>query len=125
MRDNEIMFKHDTTLEYLLLLNGEIFPMDNGFWTKIEASQITPNEHIPHGVRYSLTLHDRNNVRILGFDNAHSFKPKRKKYGARKVTYDHKHHRNEIFAYEYETAGQLLEDFWIAVNFTMNNIEKG
>ncbi len=72
------MFKHDTILEYLLLLNGEVFPMDNGFWTKIEAYQITPNEHIPHGVRYSLTLHDRNNVRILGFDNAQSFKPKKK-----------------------------------------------
>jgi hypothetical protein len=117
------MIKHDTTLEYLLLLNGEVFPMDNGFWTKIEAYQITPNEHIPHGIRYSLTLHDRNNVRILGFDNAHSFKPKKKKYGARKITYDHKHQRTEIFAYEYETAEQLLEDFWTAVNLMINNIE--
>jgi hypothetical protein len=119
------MIKHDTTLEYLLLLNGEVFPMDNGFWTKIEASQITANEHIPHGVRYSLTLHDRNNVRILGFDNAHSFKPKKKKYGARKVTWDHKHQKTEFFAYEYETAEQLLEDFWTAVNLMINHIEQG
>ncbi|MEN8219522.1 MAG: DUF6516 family protein [Pseudomonadota bacterium] len=114
------MFKHDETLEYLLLLNGEIFPMDNGFWTKIEAYQVIPNEHIPHGVKYSLTLHDQNNVRILGFDNAHSFKPKRKKYGARKITWDHKHQRTEILPYEYETAGQLLEDFWTAVSHMMS-----
>jgi len=114
------MFEHDETLEYLLLLNGEIFPMDNGFWTKIEAYQVTPNEHIPHGVKYSLTLHDQNNVRILGFDNAHSFKPKRKKYGARKITWDHKHQRTEILPYEYETAEQLLEDFWTAVNHMMS-----
>ncbi len=78
--------KEDKTLETLLDLDGEIFPMENGYWTKFEASRVTPIRQIPHGIRYSLTLHDRNNTRILGFDNAHAVKPKKKKYGARKIT---------------------------------------
>ena len=54
-------------------------------WTKFEACRVAPTRHIPFGIKYSLSLHDRNNTRILGFDNAHAQKPKRKKYGARKV----------------------------------------
>lgn len=102
-------------IEYLLSLNGEIFPMESGYWTKFEAYKVKPNKQIPHGVRYSLSLHDKNNTRVLGFDNAHAIKPKRKKYGARKVTWDHKHHKEKVSSYEFETAGQLLEDFWDAV----------
>ncbi len=78
----------DQTLETLLLLDGEIFPMENGYWTKFEVYQVNPNEHIPHGIRYSLTLHDKYNHRVLGFDNAHGIKPIRKRYGDRKVTWD-------------------------------------
>ena len=90
--------------------------MDNGFWTKIVACRVNPNENIPHGIKYSLTLHDKHNQRILGFDNAHGCKPKKKKYGAQKITWDHKHKRNKILPYEFESAGQLLEDFWNAVD---------
>jgi hypothetical protein len=76
-------------LEALFNLNGGIFPMENGYWAKFEAYQVEPSKQIPHGVKYSLSLHDRNNVRVLGFDNAHGIKPRRKKYGARKITWDH------------------------------------
>ena len=68
--------KKDTSLETLLDLGGEVFPMDNGYWTKFEARRVKPTEQIPHRIRYSLTLHDGNNIRILGFDNAHIYKPK-------------------------------------------------
>lgn len=104
--------KTDLSLETLLNLDGEIFPMENGFWTKFEAKRIEPNTFIPHGIKYSLTLHDRYNRRIVGFDNAHAFKPKKKKYGARKITWDHKHQQEKVLPYEFESAGQLLEDFW-------------
>lgn len=104
--------EEDMSLITLLDLNGEIFPMDNGWWTKIEAYRVEPNENIPHGIRYSLTLHDRYNNRIVGFDNAHAYRPKIKRYGARKITWDHKHRREKISPYEYESAGQLMEDFW-------------
>ena len=71
-------------LEPLLELDGEIFPMDNGYWTKIEAKMVKPNQKIPHGIRYSLTLHDKNNMRVIGYDNAHGVKPKKKRFGAKK-----------------------------------------
>lgn len=106
----------DESLETLLELDGELFPMENGYWTKFEARRVTPTHHMPHGVRYCLTLHDRHNMRILGFDNAHAVKPKKKKYGARKITWDHKHKREKVLPYEYESASQLLEDFWTAVD---------
>lgn len=106
-------------LEALLNLNGEVFPMENGCWTKFEAYRVEPNEQIPHGISYSLTLHDKNNRRVIGFDNAHAVKPKRKKYGARKMTWDHKHQQEEVFSYEFESAGQLLVDFWEAVEAYM------
>lgn len=69
----------DGSLDTLLDLDGEIFPMDNGYWVKFSAKSTDPNPNIPHGVRYSMTLHDRYNNRVVGFDNAHAVKPARKK----------------------------------------------
>ena len=111
--------REDQTLVTLLNLDGEIFPMDNGYWTKFEVYRVNPEQHIPHGVRYSLTLHDRFNRRVLGFDNAHAIRPARKCFGARKITWDHKHKRDTISPYEYESASQLLEDFWHEVERIM------
>ena len=106
----------DESLQTLLDLDGEIFAIDKGYWTKFVVRRIEPTQQIPHGVRYSLTLHDRNNTRVLGFDNAHHVKPpKKKKYGGRKFNWDHEHKRQKIYPYEYESASQLLEDFWAAV----------
>jgi hypothetical protein len=107
--------KGDAALETLLELNGEVFPMDNGYWTKFESYKVKPTKYIPHGIRYSLTLHDRNNTRVLGFDNAHAYKPKSKRYGARKVTWDHEHKMEKMYNYEFESASQLIADFWRAV----------
>ena len=91
--------------------------MDSGFWVKFNARTITPDQHAPHGIRYSLTLHDRHNNRVIGFDNAHAVKSTRKKgYSGRKVTWDHKHSLDKVEPYHFESAGQLLEDFWAAVD---------
>ncbi len=113
--------KNDPGLEALLDLDGNIFPMDNGYWTKFEARAIEPNKHIPHGVRYSLTLHDRSNKRVLGYDNAHGFKPKKKQFRAKKLEWDHKHEKVSVTIYEFESAGQLLEDFWKDANRIMSS----
>lgn len=107
---------NDIGLNSLLELNDEIFPMDNGYWTKIEAKKVEPNDVIPHGIKYSLTLHDRSNKRILGFDNAHAIKPKKKRYRAKITKWDHKHEKDRVKPYEFESAGKLLEDFWKSVN---------
>jgi len=106
----------DPGLEVLLQLDNEIFPMENGFWTKFEAKQVAANEHIPHGIKYSLTLHNPSNTRVLGYDNAHGLKPKKKKYGAKKLVWDHKHEKNKVELYEFENAAQLMTDFWSDVD---------
>jgi len=104
-------------LDTLLDLDGETFVMDDGYWTKFEAKRVVPSAAIPHGVRYSLTLHDKNNVRVVGFDNAHAIRTKgRMRFSGRKVTWDHKHHMDKVAPYEFESADRLLEDFWEAVN---------
>jgi hypothetical protein len=64
MKDNDYS-REDETLATLLNLDGEIFPMDSGYWTKFEAYRVNPEPHISHGVRYSLTLHDRYNRRVF------------------------------------------------------------
>ena len=103
-------------LEILLQLNGEVFPMDNGYWVKFKIYRVSENEHIPHGVKYSLTLHDKNNRRIIGYENAHGIKPKRKKYSGTRLVWDHKHDCSTVIPYEFEDAFQLMDDFWNDVN---------
>ena len=109
------------SLENLLLLDGEIFPMDNGYWVKFEVKQVASNENIPHGIKYSLTLHDKHNQRVIGYDNAHSFKPKTSKFGATKITWDHLHKKDAVFKYEFDSADKLIEDFWQSVNNILDN----
>jgi hypothetical protein len=107
-------------LETLLDLDGEIFMMDAGYWVKFDVKRVSPSTRIPHGIRYSLTLHDRNNVRVIGFDNAHAIKPKgRRRYSGQKVTWDHKHQIESVTPYEFESTDQLLIDFWAAVEEQM------
>lgn len=103
-------------LETLLDLDGEVFCLVSGYWTKFEVKRVEPSAEIPHGVRYSLTLHDRFNRRVLGFDNAHAVKPKRQQFGARKLTWDHRHKEERIEPYEFESPAQFLGDFWDAVD---------
>lgn len=44
----------------------------------------------PHGLDYSLTLHDDENNRLLPFDNAHSVRQSAGPVGRTRVQYDHK-----------------------------------
>ena len=113
----ESLVDDDLDLKTLLNLDKEMFFLGKGYWVKFEARIVEKNEHIPHGIRYSLTLHDANNTRILGYDNAHSPKlPKgRKRYAAKKTAWDHKHECMKVYNYEFESASHLLEDFWADV----------
>lgn len=113
------MSTEDVGLETLLLLNGEIYDQGNGYWIKIEAWRVETNKHVPHGVRYALTLHDRYGTRLLGFDNAHAIKPpKRKRYAGQRLAYDHRHRhaRDKGVPYEFTNPQQLLEDFFEEVD---------
>ena len=108
--------ERDIGLETLLELDGEIFPMDDGHWVKFKAWRVEPSEHIPHGIRYALTLHDKYNRRIVGYDNAHAIKPGRKRFHGTRVVWDHKHKYEQVSPYEFESALNLMEDFWKDVN---------
>ena len=55
----------DSGLENLLGLHGEIIAFDNGTWAKFVAIRVDPDEARPHGISYSLTLHDRDGRRIF------------------------------------------------------------
>jgi hypothetical protein len=62
---------HDPSLDTLLLLDGETFAVEGNFWVKFEVKRVSALPEKPHGLDYSLTLHDGNGERLLGFDNAH------------------------------------------------------
>ena len=66
-------------------------------------------------IGYSLTLHDKNNVRVIGFDNEHPVKSiGRKRYSRQKIAWDHKHLTERVTRYEFESSAMLLIDLWAA-----------
>ncbi|MDN5870009.1 MAG: DUF6516 family protein [Nitrococcus sp.] len=89
--------------------------MDNGYWTRIEAWEVPPSRHVPHGIRYCLTLHDRYNRRLLGYDNAHAVQRRRRRFEGKRVVWDHKHRDERVEPYAFDSPASLLEDFWTEV----------
>lgn len=120
--------KPDAGLEILLSLDGTEYTEENGYWYKIEAFKVEPTRERPHGIRYSLTLHDNYNQRIFGFDNAHAVKTKKHGYYAGTiVSYDHVHRsiKDKGVPYEFENAQQLLNDFLNEVNSILSKLNNG
>ncbi|HEV2614729.1 MAG TPA: DUF6516 family protein [Gammaproteobacteria bacterium] len=109
----------DKGLEFLVELDGTRFVVDDhtGLWIKFEVKKVEKTSERPHGIRYSLTLHDGTNGRILGFDNSHPIEYGGKNKVPAKRIYDHWHSNNseKIYPYFYESAEKLLEDFWVKV----------
>lgn len=110
----------DNGLDYLLDLDGEILAQEKRCWIKIEARKLAKGtRECPHGVKYCLTLHDRYGNRLLGFDNAHPVKTrKRGRFTGRRIAYDHKHMNpsDKGTPYVFESAEQLVADFFAAVD---------
>ncbi|MGH8673203.1 MAG: toxin-antitoxin system TumE family protein [Burkholderiales bacterium] len=111
--------KRDPSLDTLLDLDGQVIGgLRSGYWVKFEVAKAVATVHRPHGIRYSLTLHDASGRRIFGIDNAHGFEVKAGVRKIRSKTFDHVHKsatdRGSI--YEYRDAGKLVEDFWAAVD---------
>lgn len=117
----------DTGLKTLLDLNGYTIDQNGGYWVKIEAWEVAPSKEIPHGVRYSLTLHDPYGKRIMGYDNSHAIKlPKKFKYAGQRLAYDHKHRHiaDKGVPYEFKDAHQLLADFFKEVDRVLQELLK-
>ena len=101
----------DPCLEVLLDLNGMTYYYDSGHWIKYEVRKVPPRPEIPHGIRYTLTLHGPDGRRLFGIDNAHRLVPLRKIFAARKVAWDHKHQRERVLPFDFESVDQLLDEF--------------
>lgn len=111
----------------LLDLNGQIIDQGNGYWIKIEAWRVPASEDIPHGIRYSLTLHEPYGRRILGYDNAHAVRlPKKFRFAGVRSPYDHRHRyaSDTGVPYEFRGAYQLLSDFFEEVDRVLKEIAK-
>lgn len=113
------MRKSDRNLEALLDLDGQTVVLDEqGHVVRFSVKQVKPTRHRPHGLSYSLTLHDRTGRRLLGFDNAHSVERPGGRFVEQPRVYDHVHRGAQDAGkpYEFSNAGRLLVDFWAAVD---------
>jgi hypothetical protein len=119
--------RRDAAIDTLLDLHGSILDQGGGYWIKLEAWQVDVSDEIPHGIRYSLTLHEPYGKRILGYDNAHAVKPPKKfKYAGRILAYDHKHRHasDKGVPYEFKDAQQLINDFFADVDRVLLEVKK-
>ncbi len=110
--------EQDHTLENLLDLDGDIYVIDEtaGYWVKFAVRRVTPSPGRPHGVEYSLTMHDSNNRRLVGFDNAHPVPQTKRARRSGSRAYDHRHRLGAVKPYKYENAAKLVADFWEVVD---------
>lgn len=102
----------------LLDLNGHTIEVGSGFWVSMSVNRVQPDAGRPHGIQYALTLHAPGGRRIMGYDNAHA--PKLRSGPSRRsvtpLAFDHVHREGRVFAYEFQSPGDLLEDFWSDVD---------
>jgi hypothetical protein len=87
------MTDKDVGLRTLLDLSGHVIDQEDGYWIKIEAWEVGRSDDIPHGIRYSLTLHALGGRRILGY------------------------------GYEFKDANQLLSDFFVEVDAVLKEVK--
>ena len=111
------MSKRDPSLDTLLLLDGEAFMADEEgkHWVKFVVKAVPASLERPHGINYSLTLHDEKGKRLLGFDNAHPVKEGSGPGARTRIEHDHRHSREKVRFYVYQDAAKLMTDFWSEV----------
>jgi hypothetical protein len=121
-------FQPETGLDYLLGLHGEVQGQDEeGYYIQFEVIVVKASPERPHGIKYSLTLHDPYGKRLMGFDNAHGgVKPAGSKFehAGKHYPFDHRHrHASDTgIAYEFDTAFALLSDFYTEVDRILSEL---
>lgn len=109
----------DHSLDTLLLLDGETFVVEGAFWVKFVIKRVPVSRERPHGLEYSLTLHDGDNRRLVGFDNAHPIAEGTGPGARTRIEFDHKHKGERVRFYTYRDAATLLADFWTEVDLIL------
>ena len=89
-------------------------------------SGVEPDEQRSHGLQYSLTLHDENGERVLGYDNSHvvdaaSGPARRSRRSARSDHVDRRGRRS--LPYVFTTPFKLVEDFFAEVDAILKETE--
>ena len=117
--------EYNSSLDNLLELNGVCFFVDEAgkYTVKFVVIRVPVSGERPHGLSYSLTLHDEHGDRLVGFDNAHPIRTKSGPAGKSGKVHDHKHMLKTVRPYEYQDAETLLADFWEQVDSMLR--EKG
>ncbi|MGH9610231.1 MAG: toxin-antitoxin system TumE family protein [Bryobacteraceae bacterium] len=113
----------DPGLDGLLDLDGQILVVDEkgDFWVKFEVRRVAVTPERPHGLHYSLTLHGKDNERLVGFDNAHPVRSSSRPGGKGQRALDHKHRLRTVRPYGYKDAAALLADFWAEVDAVLKS----
>ena len=112
----------DYEMENLLNLHGHKFYRDDGYWYQIEVRRVDKTKERPHGMSYSLTLHEKSNKRVYGIDNAHGYDFRKSRFSGRRIVYDHKHLEEKVMPYEYESPAKLVADFFREADEYLNNL---
>jgi len=109
----------DRSLDALLDLDGQTLVVDHkGHVARFVVHRTDVTEVRPHGLSYSLTLHDRTGRRLIGFDNAHAVERPGGKFMEQPRFYDHVHRDKDAEGrpYPFVDAGKLIVDFWTEVD---------
>jgi hypothetical protein len=103
----------DHTLDVLLDLDGQVLVVDpdGGHWVRSVVTRVEATPEKPHGLDYSLTLHEPDGERLVGFGSAHPVGRQR-----RGGPQDHGHRLRTVKPYDYQDAATLLADFWASVD---------
>ncbi|MCP5368650.1 MAG: hypothetical protein H6907_18630 [Hyphomicrobiales bacterium] len=103
----------ESSLRYLLDLHGEEIHYGDGYVTRFRVVEVERTPERPHGISYSLTLHDPSGARIMGFDNAHSV-PRQGGRRGNATAHDHWHRDSTDRGrpYAFTDAATLVADFF-------------
>ena len=117
--------ERDYGLDALLALDGVTFFVDpdGQYRVRFVVIRVESSPERPHGLNYSLALHDNTGARLVGFDNAHPVSRRRGSAGRKRTAHDHSHRMRSIQPYDYKDAASLLADFWEQVDAALK--EKG
>ncbi len=120
------MSEGDRTLANLLDLDGEEIVYEGGFVARFKAAPIAAAPERPHGIRYSLTLHDPQGTRVLGYDNAHRVPHRGGRHVADAVPFDHwdRDETDPGRPYDFTDAETLIVDFFDEIERILREREK-
>ncbi len=108
----------DRSLDTLLDLDGQVLVVDpaGAHWVRFSVRRVPTTPEKPHGLDYSLSLHDEAGERLVGFDNAHPVRRSAGPGGRAHQRHDHRHRLRTVRPYDYRDAATLLADFWTEVD---------